>query len=223
MDDPLLDEKLHLEALKGLSRLNHFSNGAGVLWRPIATLFEQLHTTRVSVLDIATGGGDLPIALAQRAAGNGLTLDISGCDFSSRSVAYASHQADRAGVQLSTFPLDILKEEIPGEFDVVMTSLFFHHIDPPDVVVVLEKMARAARHLVLVNDLERSPLNLALVYIATRVLSRSPIIWFDGPVSVRAAYTTSEISDLARQANLSGHSVQSHFPCRLLLQWSPAA
>lgn len=52
------------------------------------------------------------------------------------------------------------------------------------------------------------------------VLSRSPVVHFDGPASVRAAYTPAELRALADQAGLAGATVRPVFPCRMLLTWS---
>lgn len=46
----------------------------------------------------------------------------------------------------------------PAGYDVVITSLFLHHLGAHDAEVLLALMASRARHLVLVNDLIRSPL-----------------------------------------------------------------
>jgi hypothetical protein len=61
-------------------------------------------------------------------------------------------------------------------------------------------MRHAAGKMVVINDLVRSALGLGMVYLATRLLSRSPVVRTDGPRSVRAAYTLKEIADLATQA-----------------------
>jgi hypothetical protein len=77
-------------------------------------------------------------------------------------------------------------------------------------------MYGAATRSVIISDLERSQLNLALVWIATRVLTRSEVVHYDGPVSVRAAYTAEEFLQLANAAGLENARVKRVFPCRFI-------
>lgn len=219
MDDPELEDRKHLQALSGLERLNFFSASAQVVWNPIRALAEGVGRRPIRVLDIATGGGDIPIALWKKARASGAQLQIEGCDLSGRAIEYARQRAMLAGADVKFFLLDALKSEIPPAYDVIISSLFMHHLDPDEVVLLLKKMACAADKMVLVNDLARSKVNVALVYLATRLLSRSAVVHFDGPVSVRAAYTQPEMRELAHQAGLDQCATAGHFPCRFLLTW----
>jgi hypothetical protein len=72
----------------------------------------------------------------------------------------------------------------------------------------------------LVNDLARSRFNLLAVTVACHLLSRSRVVRFDGPASVRAAYNTREALELAPRAGMIGARVEKRFPCRFLLSWS---
>ena len=67
MDQPGLDSAHHFRALRGLGRINLLSNSAGILWPPLVDLARRLSPQPVRVLDVATGGGDLPIRLWRRA------------------------------------------------------------------------------------------------------------------------------------------------------------
>jgi ubiquinone/menaquinone biosynthesis C-methylase UbiE len=94
--------------------------------------------------------------------------------------------------------------------DVVHAALTLHHLEPEAAVTALAEMARVARGRVVVNDLTRSRLALALVWIATRVLAVHPISRHDGPLSVRRAYAPAELVELFRRAGLSHVSVQRY-------------
>jgi 2-polyprenyl-3-methyl-5-hydroxy-6-metoxy-1,4-benzoquinol methylase len=219
MDDPTLDERAHLAALRGLERLNAASGSVIHMWNEIRAFLAD--GMSISLLDVASGSGDIPIALSKLAAIKGLKLQVSGSDISQRAVESCAQRAQRSGVDAHFFVLNALDGQISAKFDVVTTSLFTHHLDPPDVVRLLRAMSQAARKLVIVNDLERSWWNLVQVTIATRLLSASPVVHYDGPTSVRAAYTVDEFQDMARRAGLSGCLVERRFPCRLMLIWSP--
>src|SRR5262249_13541774 len=54
--------------------------------------------------------------------------------------------------------------------DVVHAGLTLHHLEPEAAVPALREMRRICRGRVIVNDLTRTPLALALVWLATRVL-----------------------------------------------------
>jgi SAM-dependent methyltransferase len=218
MDDPALDPAAHRSALAGLARINRFSGSAAVLWPELAKL-ARTQGRPVRVLDVATGAGDVPVALARRAAAAGLNLRFAGCDVSDTAVTHARRAAEAAGVGVEFFRHDALAEPLPRGFDAVTCSLFLHHLDEADATKLLAAMAAAAGRLVLVNDLRRGPVNLALVWLAARLLSRSPVVHEDGPLSVRAAFTLGEVGALADRAGLTGAAVGGRFPCRFLMTW----
>lgn len=223
MDDPALDPKKHEHALNDLSFMNLMSNSTPLIAKEVFALARELNragdSETLTLLDIATGAGDIPIALAQAARKQGIKLDITVADISERALQFVTAKAQHQGVKLKTTKLDVLSDTPSSSFDVVTTSLFTHHLDPPEVTHLLATMGKTAKELVLVNDLVRSPINLALVYLATRLLASSEIVQYDGPVSVRAAYTTDEMRELATAAGLTGARVEGKFPCRMLLSW----
>ena len=88
MDQPDLDRVRHLQALRGLERINFWSRSATTVWGPLAALARQRRPEPVRVLDLATGAGDLPIRLWRLARRAGLNVRIDGCDLSPDAVTY---------------------------------------------------------------------------------------------------------------------------------------
>ena len=219
MDDPALEGRRHEAALRGLSRLNYLSGSTRTIWTPLAALAKQLGQQQLRVLDVATGAGDVPLRLWRRARRAGLDLEIHGIDVSRRAVELAAGRAvvERAAVHFRV--LDVLAGPLPSGFDVVTCSLFLHHLAEEQAVLLLQAMANATQHLVLVNDLRRSAVGLALTHLAAWTLSGSDVVRVDGPRSVRAAFTVVEAAALARAAGLKGAIVERHWPFRLLLSW----
>ncbi len=167
-----------------------------------------------------TGGGDIPIGLAKRARADGREIEIVASDLSKTALQYAESRAKLNHLAIEFRQIDVLHDSLPDEFDAVITSLFTHHLDPPEVVSLMRNMAAASRKMIIVNDLVRSNLAYWAVWLGTRLLSRSPIVHFDGPVSVQASYTAPELVAMAQQAGLSNASVKFCPPCRQLLIWS---
>jgi SAM-dependent methyltransferase len=214
MDDPGLDPVEHRRALAGLARLNRLTDSAGVLWPPVRTLARSLGRA-VRVLDVATGSGDVPAGLLRKAGRAGVQLEVAGCDLSPTAVAAAAVNCPAGRF----FAHDALRGPLPGGFDVVTCSLFLHHLSGDDAVSLLAAMRAAAGRLVLVNDLSRSRSGFLAVWVACRLLTTSPVVRFDGPASVRSAFTPDEARTLAERAGLRGAVVRPKFPCRFLLSW----
>ena len=111
MDQPGLDSEEHLRALKGLSRINALSRTAAILGPPILELARSRGPADgpLRILDLATGGGDLPIALARRASKSGINLVVEGCDISPRAVPFRPGEGRCTGR-----PCTLLRPRSPG-------------------------------------------------------------------------------------------------------------
>jgi len=214
MDDPGLDLGEHRRALAGLARINRVSGSTGVLWPSISRLARELKRT-VRVLDVATGSADVPAGLLWKAHRSGVSLEVAGCDISPTAVATA--QANCPDGQF--FVHDAIRDPLPAGFDVVTCSLFLHHLSSDDALSLLSRMRDATGRFVLVNDLSRSRFSFVGVWLACHLLTTSRVVRFDGPASVRSAFTPAEALAIAERAALTGATVRSKFPARFLLSW----
>lgn len=114
---------------------------------------------------------------------------------------------------------DAIREPFPGEYDIVLCSLFAHHLDDAQLVALLASMRAAARRLVLVSDLVRSRLTLALVAMASRVVTTSRVVHVDALRSVHAALTPAELAAAFARAGMSGAVIRRTSPARMLARW----
>jgi 2-polyprenyl-3-methyl-5-hydroxy-6-metoxy-1,4-benzoquinol methylase len=219
MDQPGLDAAEHARALRGLSRINTVSGSAGILWPNLRDLARAAGADGIRVLDIATGAGDVPLRLWRKAKRAGVRMRIAGCDRSPVAVETARRRAADARADIEFFRLDLFAEPLPPDYDAITCSLFLHHLHEPQAVDLLRRVAGAARRMVLINDLARGLPGYTLAWFGTRVLSRSPVVHTDGPLSVRAAFTPNEAVALAWQAGMTGATVERRWPCRFLLAW----
>jgi len=219
MEDPALEVDRHNLALRGLARINRWSGSVRIVWPAIRDLIMKLDRP-VRVLDVACGGGDVAIGIWHRAQQIGKQLYVAGCDRSEDALAYARQRATLENADVNFFPLNILTTPLPEDYDVVMTSLFLHHLADPEAIDFLHGAKQAARKMVLIYDLLRHRRGLILAYIGTHLLSSSDIVHVDGPLSVRAAYTLDEVRKLAGAAGLNGATVNRRWPCRFLLSWT---
>lgn len=219
MDQPDLNALEHAAALRGLGRINAFSRSLRALWPTIARLARERPGSPLRVLDVASGGGDIPIALAERAMRAKLDMRVDGCDISPRAVAFARERAEARGVDVGFFECDAVAGTLPSDYDVLTSTLFLHHLDDPTAIDVLRRMREAAGVAVLIDDLVRSRAGHALAWAGCRLLSRSRVVHHDGPASVAAAFTPAEALEFARHAGLDGATLTRHWPQRFLLAW----
>jgi 2-polyprenyl-3-methyl-5-hydroxy-6-metoxy-1,4-benzoquinol methylase len=225
MDAPGLDPTQHVQALRALARVNRVSGVAARVWKDVLHMSRE-HGVRskgrpLRLLDVACGGGDVMLDVARRARAADVPLEVHGCDVSPVALEHARGEAARWGLVANFIEKDVLSEELPGGYDLVCSSLFHHHLSRAEAVDLLRGMATAGNS-VLVQDLLRSTVGYLLAWSGLRLLSRSKVTRVDGPLSVRAAFTLSEIRATAVEAGLAGAVIRRGWPERFILRWNGA-
>jgi SAM-dependent methyltransferase len=220
MDQPDLEVRRHVRALDALGRANAVSRTAAAIWPPIRAAAKDAAPRPLRVLDVACGGGHVLLSFARRAARARISVEWLGWDVSPVAVDYARTLASHRGVKGVRFDrADALHDPLPGGMDVVVCTLFLHHLGDGDAVALLRRMKEAARHAVVVSDLRRSALGAAFTWVGCRLLSRSDVFREDGMRSLAAAFTTNEARILADRAGLAGARIAQVWPQRWLLTW----
>ncbi|MCP9809853.1 methyltransferase domain-containing protein [Cyanobium sp. HWJ4-Hawea] len=220
MDQPNLDPQAHQAAMLGLGRINSLTRSASCLFPGIRRLAKLYPARRLRLLDVACGGGDTVRAVIRMAQREGINIDAHGCDISSEAVALARAASEAEGMESHFFQTDAINAPLPGSYHLITTSLFLHHLTEADAESLLRSMAAATLDQLLVHDLIRSHVDLMLTWIGTRLLSRSPIVHIDGPLSVGGAFQLDEVAQLASSAGLVGAEITRFWPERFLLSWS---
>jgi SAM-dependent methyltransferase len=170
-------------SLRDLCRINRWFGGVATTRDMIERVAYATGKKSFSVLEVAAGFGEVSKAAGRQLAGRGITLDVTDLD----RVRTHLLRGNRAVVS------DALALPFPGcSFDLVSCSLFAHHLEPADLARFAAEALRVARCAVLINDLVRHPLHLALVY-AGFPLMRSYVSRVDGLASVRRAYVPDEM------------------------------
>jgi 2-polyprenyl-3-methyl-5-hydroxy-6-metoxy-1,4-benzoquinol methylase len=219
MDQPGLDLRAHRQALDGLGRAHRVSRSDAAIWPAIREIVPRSRRP-LRILDLACGGGHVVVDLVRRCAREGVAVEACGADLSPVATDYARTLATRAGLQRVTFvSLDVASQPLPVGFDVVLCSLFLHHLDDDEAEALLRRMRGAARHLAVVSDLRRTRLGYLFAWAGCRLLSRSRVFRADGPRSVEAAFTMDEARRLAERAGLTGARIVARWPQRFMLTW----
>ena len=198
MDDLSRPEHEFAEAYRELEIINRRLGGVRAIERFLP------RGSNLLILDVAAGACDVSEALVRRLPCRIVVLDIN-----ARGLKLANNSWPVVGDAL----------ELPfrdGTFDVVMASLFFHHLSDENCVRTLTAMWKIARQRVVVNDLHRHAVAYFSIRALTAVFSKSTMVRHDGPVSVRRAFRPRELLDIAERAGVPA-KVHRSFPYRLVL------
>lgn len=209
MDDPAASPAELDRALWFIRLINRRLGGSAALLRHLDRWSRDWSPGQtITLLDVATGSADLPLAAHRWARRRGFDLHITGTDIHPTTLDLARKHLEQAGddaarAAITLLPGDALTLEEqfgPGSFDYVHAGLFLHHLDEPQIIAVLRGMHRIARRGILWNDLVRSRLGHTAIRVMTLPCER--MVRHDAVVSVEAGFTREEALDLARGAGI---------------------
>lgn len=168
---------------------------------------------RLSVLDVGSGAGDMLRRLARWGRRRGIQLELEGLDLHPAS-AIAAEQATPAALGIR-FRTGNVFDEPPLRRDVVISSLFTHHLSDDQIVHFLRWMEQSATVGWFINDLHRHPIPYHGFTALSRAARWHSFVQHDGPVSIARAFHRQDWARLLRQAGLRDADVRWQFPFRL--------
>jgi ubiquinone/menaquinone biosynthesis C-methylase UbiE len=190
-------------SMRDLGRVNRWFGGVATTQRMVERVAQACGTRRLSLLEVAAGSGEVPEIVQQRLARRGITLDVTLLDRARSHLPTGNHISQDRSVVGDALGMPFGD----GAFDLVSCSLFVHHLGTQSLARFVREGLRVSRRAVLINDLVRHPLHLALVYVS-RPIMRSRVAWRDGVTSVRRAYVPDEIRSMIASALPPGARVE---------------
>lgn len=191
-------------ALSDLRRINRWFGGIATTHAMVAQVARELGTGSLSLLEVAAGAGSVPRAIRTRVQTHGVQLQITLLDRAH------SHLQNGCADGTRSVAGDALALPFANEsFALVSCCLFVHHLEPQEVVQFVNEGLRVCRGAVLINDLVRHPLHLAMAY-ASLPLYRSRITHHDAPASVRRAYTLEEMREMLQHTRAARVEIRRH-------------
>ena len=214
LDDPGSDPFVVARSLHNIARANRWFGGvAAARWGLARVLAGVRPGTAVTLLDLGTGIGDLPLACARWAGRRGIALTPLGLERSRVAAALARD----AGV-----PTMVADAGAPplGErsVDLVLLSQVAHHFDPDSIVALLRTADRLARLAVVVSDLRRSRVAQSAFAGGALLLRFDPATRHDGHTSIRRGFTAPELAALLARAGIRAR-VDRRPGWRLVTAW----
>jgi 2-polyprenyl-3-methyl-5-hydroxy-6-metoxy-1,4-benzoquinol methylase len=214
--EPLGFDELR-QCLKQLAQINLLSLG----YRPTLTWLADTvrrrgKGRRLALLDVGCGYGDMLRRLRRWADRHDIALDLHGVDINpvTREVALS---ATPAGSAIHYHTADIFALPADQTYDVIVSSLFAHHLDEQSLPRFLRWMEAHATFGWFINDLHRDAKAYFAVTQFLRVMGYHRVVQHDGPVSVERALVLDDWRKALADAGVDRRSVTIRrcFPFRI--------
>jgi SAM-dependent methyltransferase len=174
------------------------------------------HGTRLTMLDLGTGLGDLPEVAVRWGAARGIRIQPLGVELNRIAARLARDRGVPSIVACAGAP------PFPDKsVDIVLVSQVAHHLTSRSVVDLLRTCDRLACRAVIVADLRRNRLAEPAFWCGAQLLGFDDVTIADGRTSIRRGFSRRELLDLLGRAGISGR-VDRRPGFRLVATWSPA-
>lgn len=183
-------------SMRDIGRVNRWFGGVATTQKMVECVAHASGMNHLSLLEVAAGSGEVPEIVRDRLMRRGVALETTLLDraqshLPKENFSNGNHASQGRSVVGDAFTLPFGD----GAFDLVSCCLFAHHLSPQQLAQFVREGLRVSRRALLINDLVRHPLHLALAF-AGFPLMRSRVAWQDGLTSVRRAYVPEEIQNM---------------------------
>lgn len=154
----------------------------------------------VSIADYGCGGGDLAMKIIQSMPD--LKVKIEGIDANPHIIDFARENCKKFK-DITFRVLDVFSNKT--RYDIIVATLFIHHFTDEQLVTLFKSMKEHSRLGVVINDIHRHPFSYFSIKWLTALFSKSAMVKFDAPLSVRRAFKRNELIDVLRKADIDSY------------------
>src|SRR5258708_10570422 len=196
-------------SLRDLQMFNTWFGGVRTTESLVRRALARNSSKNASLLEVAAGAGFVPTKIREKLSPE-IKLDITLLD---RARTHLNGACRGIAGDACALPF------ADNSFDLVSCNLFVHHLAPDQIQQFCREALRVCRTALLINDVVRDPVHLALTY-AGFPLYRSRITRNDAPASVRQGYTPAELLNLLQPLSPQPVQISRHYLYRMgIVAW----
>ena len=189
------------DCLRDLERVNQIVHA----YRPTLRWLENFAGTTsapLHIVDVGSGGGDMLRRIAAWARARNIAVKLTGIDLNPYA-ARAAREFTGADSKIDWFTGDAFSYQPPERIDLVISSLFAHHLADAEIVRFLRWMDRVATQGWFINDLHRQRMPYYLFGALAGLMRWHRFIRHDGLISIRRSFARQDWLDYCAEAGLN--------------------
>ena len=167
------------------------------------------------IAEIGCGGGNNLRVVQQWCKRNKIKVELIGIDINPECISFAKAQASNEGIHfICSDYREVVFTSLPN---VIFSSLFCHHFNDDELVLMMQWMHRNSAIGFFINDLHRHPLAYQSIRVLTGLFSKSYLVKNDAPLSVKRGFSRKEWEQIFERAGITSFQITWQWAFRWLI------
>ncbi len=207
MDDLNCSGEVLNRTLTEIENINHWLGGDAIT---INGLNQIINNTPVpnplSIADLGCGSGGMFKVINNWAKKHHIKVNLTGIDANPNVIEFA--RDNYKDLNINFLALNILSEDFKNQnYDIILCTLLLHHFHSEELAILIKQLKDQVRIALIVNDLHRHPIAYYSIKWLTGLFSRSEMVKFDAPLSVKRGFTRKELIEILKKAGIHDYSL----------------
>ena len=210
MDDFSITGEVMDTTLLEIERINQLLGGNDVTISGLSYLLKKSKNLpkHLTITDLGCGGGEMLELMDKKVRKLGFISNLIGIDANPYIIGFCrSRYKNQANFEFTA--TDVLSKSMTSrQSDIVTATLFMHHFETDQLIELIRRLKNQARFGIVINDLHRHWFAYYSILFLTKLLSKSSMVKYDAPMSVKRAFKRSDWAEILEKAGIQNYRLQ---------------